>query len=85
MTTPEKINRKENDMATEMVKGRQEDLTKMLPVDAWLRGLTLLLVEPRDDADPVYLIGSHGVIQTWDYIPSIGEVDDACKNLKEAR
>ena len=68
-------------MSIEMVRGRQVDLTKMLPVDAWLRGLTLILVDPKYYADPVYLIGSHGVIREWDYVPSLGEVDDACKNI----
>jgi len=67
----------------EMVRGRQEDLTRMLPVDAWLRGLNLTLVDPKHYADPVYLIGSHGVIRAWDYIPTMGEVDDACKNINE--
>lgn len=70
-------------MPIEMVKGRQEDLTKMLPVDAWLRGLSLILVDPKYYADPVYLMGRHGVIHVWDYIPSVGEVDDACKNVNE--
>ena len=64
-----------------MVSGRTEDITKMLPVDAWLRGMILVLVRPRDDDDPVYLIGSHGVIREWEYVPSIGEVDDACKEI----
>jgi hypothetical protein len=69
-------------MAREMVRGRQEDLTSMLPVDAWLRGLSLILVDPKYYVDPVYLLGNHGVIQEWDYIPSLAELDEACKNVK---
>lgn len=65
----------------EMVRGRQEDLTNMLPVDAWLKGLDLILVDPMFYADPVYLLGRHGVIRVWDYVPSVGEVDDACKEV----
>lgn len=70
-----------------MVSGREEDITKMLPVDAWLMGLNLILVDPRFYADPVYLIGRHGVIREWEHVPSIGEVDDACREAiaKERR
>jgi hypothetical protein len=64
-----------------MASGRQESITKMLPVDAWLGGLSLILVNPRFYVDPVYLIGRHGIIRVWEYVPSIGEVDDACREI----
>ena len=63
-----------------MVRGRQVDITPMLPVDAWLRDMGLMLVLPYEDQDPVYLLDSSGTpIREWPYIPSMGEIDDACE------
>jgi len=63
-----------------MVRGRQEDLTRMLSTDAYLKDMTLLFVDPGGQPDPVYLLDRYGnPIQEWPYIPSIGEVDDASK------
>ena len=65
---------------TEMVKGFEFDLTEMLAVDARLKGMKLIFRQPRWAVDPVYLLNSEGVImQEWDYVPSMGQVDDACR------
>lgn len=64
----------------EMVSGRREDLTKMLSVHAWLKGMKLTFVDPRWRQDPVYLLDGKGnIIREWEHVPSIGEVDDACE------
>lgn len=64
----------------EMVRGPREDLTHMLSVDAWLKGMTLTFVDPRYRQDPVYLLDEKGnILREWEYLPSIGEVDDACE------
>lgn len=63
-----------------MVSGGHEDLTPMLSVDAWLKGMTLTLVDPRYRPDPVYLLDKSGnILREWEYVPWIGEVDDACE------
>jgi hypothetical protein len=68
---------------TKMVNGREHDLTNMLSTDDRDRGLRLIERQPYEREDPVYLIDSDGIIQKrWDYIPSMGEVDDACKDVK---
>lgn len=65
---------------TKMVSGREHDLSKMLPMDARDKGMQLIEREPQFEEDPVYLLDSDGIIQKrWDYIPSMGEVDDACQ------
>jgi hypothetical protein len=65
-----------------MVSGRKEDITRMLPVDARLKDMALVFVNPRDRQDPVYLLDSTGaIIREWEYIPSLGEVDDACNEV----
>lgn len=64
-----------------MVRGREEDLSKMVPIDAHLKGMTLVLVDPRYQQDPVYLVDRDGkAIHEWPYVPTMGEVDDACRS-----
>jgi hypothetical protein len=66
-----------------MVRGWHQDLSHMLPVDAWLRRMRLTLVDPKQQADPVYLIDPDGrPVREWDYIPSMAEIDDACRKVK---
>lgn len=68
---------------TEMARGFESDLTNMLPVDAMLKGFSLILRDPRTRPDPVYLRDRDGIIrQQWDYVPSMGEVDGACRLIK---
>lgn len=68
--------------APEMKRGEEENLTKMLPVEARVRNCRLVLRRPFNDPDPVYLLDSQGnVLREWEYVPSMGEVDDACKLL----
>jgi hypothetical protein len=65
-----------------MVNGRKEDITRMLPIDARLKDMRLILVDPRYRQDPVYLLNSTGdIVREWEYIPWLGEVDDACKEV----
>lgn len=54
----------------------------MLPVDARLRGMELTFEEPLYSPDPVYLRDRDGrTLREWRYIPSLGEVDDACREI----
>jgi hypothetical protein len=63
-----------------MVSGTHEDITPMLSVGAWLKGMTLTLVDPPYRPDPVYLLDKSGnILREWEYVPWIGEVDDACE------
>jgi hypothetical protein len=67
---------------TKMASGKEEDLTSMVPIDAYQKGMRLILRDPMYQPDPVYLLDKDGVIiEQWEHIPSIGEVDDAC-NLR---
>lgn len=68
---------------TQMVSGFEWDLTRMVPIDAYHKGLRLILRDPRSRPDPVYLLDSDGIIlKQWDYIPNMGEVDDACSSVR---
>jgi hypothetical protein len=66
----------------DMVKGGEWNLTSMLPIEAYQKGLRLILRDPRHQPDPVYLLDSDGIIRKqWDYVPTMGEVDDACRQV----
>jgi len=64
-----------------------EDLSHMLPTDAFYKGMRLDWERPNYNPDPVILsqIGHPGrELYRWDYIPSLTEVFEKCKELKEA-
>lgn len=58
-----------------------EDLTHMLPTEAYYRGMTLTWWRPVL-TDPVILELRGREIYRWDYIPSLTEVFEVCKNLE---
>lgn len=66
-----------------IVDGRREDLTRMLPIDARLKDMALIFVDPRFEPDPCYLLDSRGdILHEWPYAPTLGEIDDVLGQLK---
>lgn len=56
---------------------QEEDISRMLPTEAVYRGVRLRWW--LDDGDPVALYDRKGaVLRQWDYVPSLGEVFEAC-------
>lgn len=61
---------------------RIEDISDMLPINAYLKGFSLEW--EKRVLDPVYLYDRAGqTIHVWDYVPSLGEVDEVCQALEE--
>ena len=64
-----------------------EALTRMLPTEAYYKGMTLTWWAPEAlgiPTDPVILRFRDRELYRWDYIPSLTEVFEVCKEL-EAR
>lgn len=62
-----------------------DDLTRMLPVEAYYRGMTLTWWQPEAlqiATDPVILKLRGREIYRWDYIPSLTEVFEVCRQLE---
>jgi hypothetical protein len=61
-----------------------DDLTDRLPMEVANKGCQLIYEPPnRSPGDPVYLDDRHSrELFRWDYVPSLGEVWDKCRELK---
>ena len=61
---------------------RYEDLTPMLPTEAYYKGFRLSWENPEYNPDPVILKGYQGEeLYRWEYIPSLGEVLEICQRF----
>jgi hypothetical protein len=69
---------KKSDLASE------DDLTGFLPIEALNKGWSLEWRLPPDKPDPVYLLDhDRQCLYEWRYIPSLGEVNEKCRELME--
>lgn len=67
-----------------MTRVGKDNITEMLPVEAWLKGLRLLVMTPTEwiKDHTIRLTDSNGhAIREWYYTPSLGEIDDVCKEV----
>ena len=58
-----------------------EDLSRMLPTDAYHKGMTLTWWRP-EAYDPVTLELHGRELYRWDYTPSLAEVFEVCRELE---
>jgi len=59
-----------------------EDISHMLPTEAYNKGCRLMWEQPPGQVDPVDLTLRGSVLHTWDYTPSLSEVFEVCKELE---
>lgn len=62
-----------------------EDLTRMLPIEAYYKGMSLTWWRPEAlqiSTDPIILELRGRELYRWDYIPSLTEVFEVCKELE---
>lgn len=65
-----------------MARKISDDISHMLPTAAYDKGYSLTWEAPPQQVDPIDLTLRGRRLYQWDYIPSLTEVFEVCKQLE---